>query len=271
MAASTTPAVSAVVPSPSLDWDPDESLIQFAPGVKLDRWVWKDTYSGKIDDMVAAGIVRADRIPGAPGMAKTMFGIFPSGELAPARTYCHGIPGTKSVRRTGKRLTVSVTLSKDDELARETALQASREAKKQKEQDRILIMSNEERDAEIADHSMRMGPESSLKSMPKTVMDFRRKLVDDVRFHVRYLADKCARAQADHAFVLDAGAVEVIKISVDAVVEAVMAAEVTFDEARQTAIVHKLHGYMVAKGVGAPEQVAKITKLNPSLLSESAS
>lgn len=125
--------------------------------------------------------------------------------------------------------------------------------------------------ARSADAYMRKGPESFLKSMPNSAMKFRRKLICDLRQHAQYYVDQCVAPSPLHGFTFSAESGDAIKLSLDAVVEAILAADVALDDVRHTGIRHKLQTYIVAAGRGAPRQVALVTKPNPSLLSESAS
>lgn len=257
--------------APASAWDPDEAPIDFAPGVQLERTGWRDIYTGRIEAMVAAGIVPADLIPGAPGMAKTMHGILPSGELAPRNTQVDNMPGAKSVQRQGKRLTVWVSLTEEERQARKEARHRQAEAADQKERDRRAAMTPEERSDETDADSMRRVPEYFLKRMPKSAKDFRRELLDEIRRDVYRRVNEAARVRPVHGFVIESKSADAIRLSLDAVVEAIMAADVQFDEVRHTGIVHKLQGYLVADGKGAPQQVAQVTKPNPALLAEEGS
>lgn len=53
----------------------------FAPGVKKEELPWYDSYTGTALALVAAGLVRHDRLPGRPGMRKTKVTILPDGSL----------------------------------------------------------------------------------------------------------------------------------------------------------------------------------------------
>lgn len=53
----------------------------FAPGVRKEEFPWYDSYTGTALALVAAGLVRQDRLPGKPGMRKTKVTILPDGSL----------------------------------------------------------------------------------------------------------------------------------------------------------------------------------------------
>ena len=53
----------------------------FAPGVTFAATLWGDEYTGTVDALLAAGVVRADQLPGAPGNGRTMVSFHPDGRL----------------------------------------------------------------------------------------------------------------------------------------------------------------------------------------------
>ena len=52
------------------------------PGVRYKATIWYDVYLGSAGDLVAAGLVRADHLPGAPGMRKVRVTIYADGVVA---------------------------------------------------------------------------------------------------------------------------------------------------------------------------------------------
>lgn len=61
--------------SDSREWE------QFAPGVRRWQLPHRDSYVGTAEALAAAGIVRLDQLPGAPGMPKGAVRIFPDGTV----------------------------------------------------------------------------------------------------------------------------------------------------------------------------------------------
>lgn len=50
-------------------------------GVRLERMCNSDTYTGHAAGLVALGLVKAEHLPGAPGMRKHLVTIFPDGKI----------------------------------------------------------------------------------------------------------------------------------------------------------------------------------------------
>lgn len=147
-----------------------------------------------------------------------------------------------------------------------TAENARKEAEKKEAELRRKNESQAEMMERVTEQYMREGPASFLKSMPKSSMEFRRKLMEDIRRSVWRSVEMNVKCSMLHGYTLSAESGDAIKESLDAVVEALMAAEVNLDQAHHTAITHKLHTYLVESGEGAPLQVALVTKPNAGLL-----
>lgn len=71
---------SVSIPFPGRDIPASASSI-FAPGVKKEELTWGDSYTGTALALAAAGLVRYERLPGQPGMRKTIVTILPDGSL----------------------------------------------------------------------------------------------------------------------------------------------------------------------------------------------
>lgn len=130
--------------------------------------------------------------------------------------------------------------------------------------------SYEDKVKDTTERYMREGPESFLESMPMNAMDFRRKIIDDIRWSVSYRINNDVKPSPRHGFTLGADSGDAIKLALDAVVDAILAADVHLDDARHTAIKHKLHTYIVQAGKGAPGQVQSLIRPNPGILSGEA-
>ncbi len=111
----------------------DKPRTTFAPGVKrLERWWGLDVYLGRAEDLIAAGLITADQLPGRPGENKTM------------RTFYEGVPrkpganGPRderylSIKRIGDRLEVTKGVPKavaDERRAAERQREAECEAER---------------------------------------------------------------------------------------------------------------------------------------------
>ncbi len=86
----------------------------YAPGVSLVQSVWVDEYLGSLEALVAAGLVQADRVPGAPGQNKVSIMLRPDGQPRSANKR-GSRAGCKRITRRGKAYEVTVWVS--DEVA----------------------------------------------------------------------------------------------------------------------------------------------------------
>lgn len=95
-----------------------DGWLEIAPGVKKIEYFWSDAFVGTPQALAAAGIARADQLPGQPGMRKSRVTIFPDGRMPaghPQRN--HGASrtaGAKSIERASKTTyRVFVTVADD--------------------------------------------------------------------------------------------------------------------------------------------------------------
>lgn len=104
--------------------------IEVAPGVTYTPCIWWDSYTGTDADMVRAGLVRPDQLPGAPGNGRTMVTFLANGERVrkgDSRS-TRNAPGCIAVRRrTPRLLLVEIQISREAGEARRDAWLAARE------------------------------------------------------------------------------------------------------------------------------------------------
>lgn len=108
----------------------DHQQFEAYPGVMCSRSIsWFDEYIGPEDALVAAGLVRADQLPGKPGMRKVRVTILPDGSpLGGPPTCGHQppaarAPGARWIERAGRsRYRVCVRVSEDEAARRRVAL-----------------------------------------------------------------------------------------------------------------------------------------------------
>ncbi|WP_326537022.1 hypothetical protein [Pseudorhodoferax sp.] len=101
------------------------------PGVQLLKRVWGDEYVGSAADLVAAGLVQAEQLPGQPGMRKVRVTILPDGTVPtgpPTANLSKAArqQGGKQVSRRGTKYEVSIFVS-DEERERRRAIVRSAE------------------------------------------------------------------------------------------------------------------------------------------------
>lgn len=90
------------------------------------EYCWFDEYTGTANDLVSAGLVRLDQLPGKPGMRKVRVRIFPDGTLpAGPRTNNHAenhMPGARCIERASlSTYRISIVVSEDEKERRRTA------------------------------------------------------------------------------------------------------------------------------------------------------
>lgn len=95
-------------------------------GVSLRQRMWFDEYTGNADALVAAGLCRAEHLPGSPGMRKMRVTIFPDGTVptgpATAVHQQRKAPGAKQIeKRRGDTFRVCVYLSEEEADLRKSA------------------------------------------------------------------------------------------------------------------------------------------------------
>lgn len=97
---------SASIPLPGRSLGPKDAWTDVAIGVRKEEAPYCDTYIGTPEALAAAGLVRADQLPGQPGMRKVRVTIFPDGTLptgAPTANHRESRhPGGKRIERVTK-------------------------------------------------------------------------------------------------------------------------------------------------------------------------
>jgi hypothetical protein len=100
--------------------------MDFAHGVVLVRASHANTYKGSMASLEAAGLVKREHFPGAPGMSRTCVRILPGGEVLqphPPSNLAHmaRAMGAKCIERTGKQFLVTQYLSYEETQERSSA------------------------------------------------------------------------------------------------------------------------------------------------------
>lgn len=100
------------------------------PCITVKEWPGFDVYSGPIEAMLAAGIVSPEQLPGLPGHNKHNRQFLADGsQIGRPReaggkggVYARYEPGAKSIHRSGNRLSVHITLTKEAAKCRDAQL-----------------------------------------------------------------------------------------------------------------------------------------------------
>jgi hypothetical protein len=106
----------------------------------------------------------------------------------------------------------------------------------------------------------------NLASMPNSVDDFRAHLVDSMRMLARINLDMAIKPATYHGYTLDEDAVGEIHASFDAVVEAVVCAQVKFDAALHAEIAQKYRAQIAAADQAFQAQFEMLVRPNPRIL-----
>lgn len=97
-------------------------------GVKVEQSIWADHYEGTGKELIAAGLVTADQLPGAPGQNTTRVTFGPDGSKygRNVSNAAREVPGCKLVRRISRlRFKVRVIVSEAERERRQAAQQAA--------------------------------------------------------------------------------------------------------------------------------------------------
>ena len=97
-------------------------------GVEVEQFIWGDHYEGAAEALIAAGLVTAEQLPGAPGQNTTRVTFGPDGSKygRNVSNAARKLPGCKMVKRVGRlRFKVRVIASEAERERREVAQQAA--------------------------------------------------------------------------------------------------------------------------------------------------
>jgi len=105
--------------------DPTDTVYDYAPGVRLQKFNHADCYVGTRESLIYAGLASADQFPGQPGVGVHCAKTYPDG-THPANPRGGGsltrYPGAKSITKFGKRrfkLLVYISLDESERRHRE--------------------------------------------------------------------------------------------------------------------------------------------------------
>lgn len=211
-----------------------------------------DRFVGTPEQLVAAGLIRSDQLPVKRSMVNYVKGL---------RNTSHG-----SIRKNEDWLQVRLlpgglcSVIKGISAAESNRRRAARREREREEGNARLQAQAAAVRAHLAEAAR-----TSLASIPRSGDAFRRSLVKELRWHIRFVLETMPRS-AKHGYALAPDSLAAALMSVDAVVEKVMAAEVVVDHAANTALIHQCHVQIAA---GAPElsqRVAGLGMPNPAIL-----
>jgi hypothetical protein len=208
-----------------------------------------DFYLGTADQLIAAGLIRAEHLP-APGREwRTL--------VDGIEVHRHGNHRKDErflrVQRWNHGLyRVHVGISMEQAKARVAAEQQTRRA----EAEARAAAERSQRAAVALD---------CLKQIPRTADAFRKDLVCELRRAVRATLYRLPQLQGN-GYALSDDSLERALLSVDTVVEAILQADVVLDHATHLALVNRYQAQVAAADGGITARLAQLTKPNRALL-----
>ena len=151
-----------------------ENSRTFAPGVRVTEYWHADEYFGSAEALVSAGLVRANQLPGQPGVAKSCVTFYGGKRVAPGK---HSKNDEKFLRikTAGKKFNLKQGISKEVEAERRSAKDAKWEAEREVER----VAATTRAAAERAIALNKMIAEGTLDLMPTSPNEYRQKLIAD--------------------------------------------------------------------------------------------
>lgn len=108
-------------------------------GVKVERCPYWDDYRGTAEDLIAAGIIRADQLPGSPGLPAGCVTFRNGQRIAKGDSRRARDEGYLQIRRAGKAFYVKAGISADEKARRVAQAEADRARGRQAEREQADI------------------------------------------------------------------------------------------------------------------------------------
>jgi fructose-specific phosphotransferase system component IIB len=186
--------------------------------IKHEQTSWGDIYTGRIADLIEAGLINTGQVPGRPGMPKVA-ATFYRGAMVAKHTKA---PATDehyvSVTLRGRHgAQVRIGISEVEETRREAERQRSR-------------------DREIVRRETARAAAKTLALMPKSHDEFRAKTVEKADVFL-FCLDSELKPRQFHGYTYDAAVVETINELKDEILDVLRTGTTRLDRARHDAIV----------------------------------
>lgn len=217
-----------------------------------------DEYTGTIDDLIAAGLLRRDQLP-------------PEGRTA--ISWRNGVQQSRNVRRDEHYLRVTlkprgrailwVGVSAEVSAPRAVASREAWEARTQEEEQARKWQAEAKERLEKAERAKRnLASTLGMNSEKK----FRMRLADGLRRSVKLETDYASEVSTWHGYRITADGADAILIAADALVEAIMQADVIFDAELRDKIIAGFRAQIRAADPSFERQFDALTAPNPSIL-----
>lgn len=212
-----------------------------------------DVYEGPREEILAAGLIRADQIPTDRNAISTLNGRVVRSNCKVDETYLR----VELLRNDELRVKVGIPTTAAD--ARQSAERATAaESRARYLQEQAVIKQKElSRRAEIA--------KQGLKKFIRSEGEYRQYLASSIRELLKLRLD-IEGSPTLHAYSLDTEDIEAALLSCDAIVEVLMAAKVKFDVDRHNELLGQLQREVAATTPYAREQVERLCRPNVAIL-----
>lgn len=217
------------------------------PGVSLEKCVCWDEYTGSAEALIAAGIITSAQVPGRPGNNKHSCTFF---EGAPVAKGAHHIRDERyiSIKRVPRgNLCVIKGVPDEEEKARRSKF--------------LAAMHCEQNQKQVDEARIRA--EACLRDMPATEDEFRRSEIRRLR---RMFAVILVNRLEQHGYDWPEESLTALQMAFDAVVDAMMSADVSFDAARHEQIEIGYRRKIAQADAGFQRALEAMAQPSPQLL-----
>lgn len=191
---------------------------------------WCDTFRGTAEALIAAGLIRADELPGGAGVNKVQRTFLADGsELRKGQNY-RTVPGVRRIVKRGRRFAVEIVVDEAERERRRAVMEARHEAEQdQRERERRI-----EEKAERARAAGMTLHDWVLRGTPSSEGEYRAGLVSEIGVVERIVGVAVDRG---YGYALDAPTLARLRMLFEAMRSLIRQAPMSFDPAaREQAI-----------------------------------
>ena len=230
-----------------------KTIIPAPPSVTREEDTAADVYYGTKDALITAGLARADQFPPEGTQGKSYYsGVYSKRRGVIDENYLR-VEFWRATNSWRVRVGVPQAVARERRIAAEKAMRARWAAEEEEKH-----AGKRKQEAESALHE--------LEDLPRTADDFRRKEAISMRRWIQVKLEPIKTRYEQHGFEFADDTLEAVLMAADAVVEAILAADVKFDQAKQQRVIAKLQASAVAGEPSVSQKVAKLVRPNPGIL-----
>jgi hypothetical protein len=255
----------------------------YAQGVVKTGCIWSDNYTGTAVALVAAGLARIEHLPGQPGcLRKCVSTVFADGTVpSGAKTANHAnsrLPGAKYITRISRlKYQVNVQISREEGECRRDAQILMDAAFRSKlnalprpprlaapaglcvDRSGSPELTEDQRASDIAN------VRSMLEQVPESRNEFLQAYVWNLREWMGHVWTDVGAGMDAHGYAIDADSLSAIKMSFDAVAEAVMQAQVVFNAAKHQRILDGYKAELARLDGSFQSHLFSLTRIAPTM------